>query len=789
MTEPGKRRWAWDVEASDPLQPWDGATMAVVKSEDGDCERFIGADCLESMATHMQKARGTYIAHFGGGYDVPLLLNYWRPKKIVLSGSNILIAEDARDLQLRDSYPWWLCSLAKIGEACGLPKMDVDRAQMERLTLDEQVKYCERDVDVLLRGVDEASRFLQHHGAKHAWTAGQSAARLVEALEPGSWRALKANRCTTVDVMEMLTSGAVRGGRVECGARGVVEGVHVYDIKSSYPARYATRDVGIGLRRAVPGDTVGVWRCSWRWTDRRRIPPALDQQTMCGAGDCESWLIDDEITAFESCGVKVTRHEGWAADEVLPIGQEFAEVMYRAKEGTGPERAFSKVFLNAWHGKATMSPLQEQFTAWLPKKYWEPGGEPRRVPEGPKGGWWHRYLTLDGDKNGLLRPFQQPIMGALILGRARVALWEIDDALYRAGWPVLYNDTDSVMTTCPPESMPVPLGKELGQLAYEGGPFTAYFLGPKAYCLTDPMTGQVKKCALKGVPHKSYADGIFDGELFREARGIERLKGMGPFSRKGPGRDVRVQLFERALRSSARALKDGLSTFLTGARGVGDEDPGVWKRAPVIRTIRPCGRGKFHETPSTYEYLATIEVNAAALLHNLPDTYERATVARSQATVDFALAKGLMVRRKDVSSLPRLPRMASEEKGQRSRVDAWAAYREVMRASGIESHPGELVDRLAWEARRGLGPEPEGAPFSVFAEKLRGPFWRGALNAATAVREHEGLHAFRVPLALLTVTADTLCITAKGENWLLCVGPMWSPTDDENDSEDSEYVE
>lgn len=119
--------WGWDVEASDPLRPWDGATLAVVKSEHGDVERFIGDDCLERAAAHMQKARGVYAAHYGGGYDVPLLLNHWRPKKIVLSGSNILIAEEAWDLKLRDTFPWWLCGLKKIGEACGLEKLDVDR--------------------------------------------------------------------------------------------------------------------------------------------------------------------------------------------------------------------------------------------------------------------------------------------------------------------------------------------------------------------------------------------------------------------------------------------------------------------------------------------------------------------------------------------------------------------------------------------------------------------------------------------------------------------------------------
>jgi hypothetical protein len=770
-TKAGRRRWGWDVEASDPLRPWDGATLAVVKSEEGDCERFVGPDCLERVAAHMQKARGTYFAHYGGGYDVPLLLNHWRPKRLVLSGSNILIAEDAHDLKLRDTFPWWLSSLAKVGQAVGVHKLDVDRAQMERLSLDEQVKYCEQDVDVLLAGVGAASDFLTARGAQQAFTAGQSAASLVRALEPGSWKALQRNRCDVDDVMTMLNSGAVRGGRVECGARGVVEGVHVYDIKSSYPARYAHRDVGVGLRVATPDDTVGVWRCRWRWTDRRRVPPALDARTMCGVGDCEAWLIDDEIAAFESCGVAVERLEGWAAKEVIPIGQSFAAEMFACKEGAGPERFCAKVFLNSWHGKATMSPLQEQFTAWYPKSYWGPGGPPQLVPEGPNA-TWNRYLTLDADREGLLKPYQQPITGTLILGRARVAIWEIDDALHKAGWPVLYNDTDSVMTTCPPELMPWKLGNQLGELAHEGGPYVGYFLGPKAYCLTDPTTGQVKKCALKGIPHRSYTDGVVDPDgLFREARGVERVRGNGVFARKGPGRDTRVQLFERALgpHGAARALKDGLSTFLRGVQGVGDRGPGVWCRSPVIRTVRPSGRGKVHVSETEYEYLATVEVGCARLLQSLPDPEARVLERHAIAAVELARAKGLVEVVHDKAQLPRLPREQYDRpSGKRgTRVDAWQSYRELLEASRVTDD----------EATR-----RDGAAFASFAARSKGATtWRDLARRIEAFNA-EGFHApLHAPIAWLTPSRRLMRATDAGVAWLAALGPLWNPDDEEED--------
>jgi hypothetical protein len=822
----GRRVWGWDVEASDPERPWDGATLVVVKSEEGDCERFIGPDCLERFATHAQKARGIYLAHYGGGYDVPLLLNYWRPKKIVLSGSNILIAEDKKDLVLRDTFPWWLCGLAKMGDAVGLPKLDVDRAAMERLTLDEQVVYCERDVDIMLRGYEEARDFLRDRGAAHAWTAGQSAASLVRAIEPGTWRELKRHRNHVDDVKEMLDSGAVRGSRVECCVRGRVDGVHVYDIKSSYPARYAHDDVGVGMRRSLPHDTVGVWRCSWRWTDRRRIPPALDQTSMCGVGECSSWLIDDEIAAFEACGVKVTRHEGWSPLVSMPVAQDFAELMFSFKEGTSSARAFSKVFLNAWHGKATMNPLQQQFTEWHPKRgvegptlrgeWWSPAGAPRRVPEGEHGGWWHRYFTLDADGEGMCKPFQQPIMGALILGRARVALWQINDALFNAGWPVLYNDTDSVMTTCPPDRMPVRLGKALGELAHEGGPYTGFFLGPKAYCLTDPSTGQVQKCALKGVPHKSYADGMFEANIFREARGDERIRGTGIFARKGKGHDVRAELFARALGpvGASKALKDGLSTFLRGARGVDEKGekgrPGVWKRALVVRTVRPSGRGKifFPDDPLRFQYMAPVEVAAARLLQQLPDTVTHATKRISHAAVHLVHDKGLAETVHDANVLPRLPREhVDAESGKRvSRYDRWAAFHELLDAAGVTADdPGQYpfgeLDRMWRKWSRGGGPEPGAwtggeldalrrecgvlflsSPFEAW-ERLtrRAVVWRDVLPAVAALRGVEGLERLHVPLELLQPSKELLVRTAAGQAWLAALGPLWDP-EDESDS-------
>ena len=590
------RLWTWDIETLD----WDKPLCAVATSEEGDVARFWGSDCLEKMRDHMRATKGTYVAHYGGGFDVPLLLNVHKFRKIILTGSNILCAEDSRDLKLRDSYPWFLASLAKIGKAVGLEKSpDVDRTNLGAHAQSEILDYCERDCEVLLRGVHSAQSFLREHDAQQAWTAGASAVSLLRALEPGTWKALQAHRVREGMLRESLR--AVRGGRVECTARGRVEGVYSYDFKSSYPARYATRPLCAGVRRATKRDQVGVWRCRWHWPHRDRIPPALDSATMCGVGTCEGWLIDEEIALFEECGVKVHRHEGFAPETILDIGHVFLETMFAAKEGGGPYSAFAKVWGNALHGKLCEDPVKEHFTAWRPSKY--------LVDRGLnfQGHWW-RYSDTSIGEDGKAAAHAQPVAGALILGRARAALNRVQRKLQEAGWELYYCDTDSVMTNCPPEKMPVPLGLKLGDLAYEAGPCEGWFLGPKAYLLIDEK-GAICKSALKGVPLKHYQEGIFEGGAYRQALRAR------PGREAEKGTDLRLEVFRRALKEGARCEKQGISSFLVGL-GEGE----LWGAHSVTRTIKPSGRGKVFNVSNgrDWAYLTTEESIALDVARKLP---------------------------------------------------------------------------------------------------------------------------------------------------------------------------
>lgn len=604
--------WTWDLETVD----WDQPLCAVAVSEKGDVERFFGDDSVARVVDHMKKTRGVYGAHFGGGFDIPLALNVHLFRKIILTGSNILCAEDKHSLTLRDTYPWFLNSLAKIGKALGFEKDEsVDRTNLLAHTEKEILDYCQRDCEVLMQGVQGALAFLGGYGARAAWTAGASAMSLLRALEPGTWHAMQDNKIPVETVRSALDAGVVQGGRVEGPARGYVPRVFAYDIKSSYPSQYATRDLPLGMRPATRKDRVGVWRCRWVWHDRWRVPPALDQATHAGVGPCEGWLIDDEIAALEECGVPVNRFEGWAPNTMVAMGQEFVRVLYAEKERGS---FFAKVWINSAHGKWSEHPLKDCYTKYRPSEYFEPEG---MKPEGP---YWH-WAEIKCDDKGFAAPHCQPLASALTLGRARVKLWRIIDALQRAGWEVYYWDTDSIFTNCPPERMPVPLGKELGMLAYEAGPCEGYFLGPKAYLLINEF-GEITKQALKGVPLKSYNNAVEDDGVIREAKRARPATPGRPARDAEVGTDLRLEVFRRALTDKgARCMKDGVTSFLTGLHGVkgadGKRREVHWGRHPLERVITVCGRGKAHGELSTdWCYLSTLEM---VVLHFLADLIAR----------------------------------------------------------------------------------------------------------------------------------------------------------------------
>lgn len=598
--------WAYDLEAKN----WDEVTCAVAISDVGDVERFVGPDSLAQIAQFQIDVGGTWVAHAGGIYDTLLVSGArgrpWR--EVVMSGSAVLCAKDRGNLKVRDTFRWWLAGLGKVGgyleklEAverdAGRPaepvgkwkKKDVDRKRIEDLSDAEALAYCESDTEILLKGVQTARAYMAERNARSAWTAGASALSLLEALEPASWALLGAYQ---LPYQTAIAAGqAVRGARVENWALGRVDSVYVYDLKSAYPAAYATKAIGIGARHVEPGGLHvpgTVWRVKWCWPWRDRVPPVLDQATGAGHGWCEAWVVEEELEELEDY-VGVQKLEGWAPEITARVGQVFAKTLYDEKEAGS---FFGKTFLNSGHGKFSESPIKECWTNERPRSWHGP--EPERI-----GDYW-RYFKASHDVRGMCARHIQPVAAAQILGRTRATLWGWIRAVLEAGGEVYYCDTDSVHCNLPPDKMPRPLGVSLGDLAFEGGPFVGYYCGPKAYCLVDPATGVPCKGALKGVPWKSLEDGvaisrdIFGARRFRQARGKET------------GSDVRLDVFLDALEvgGGASVVKEGIASWVQGLRRKAG-----WSRSEIERTINPQEGGKAFRpavSSTTWGYLSPTE--------------------------------------------------------------------------------------------------------------------------------------------------------------------------------------
>lgn len=472
---------AFDIEAHAAKEGafGDQFSLACAVTSTGAVEHF---DTREELQSWTEEWEGNAFAHSGGTYDFLFLQG---KDEVLLTGSRILSARLGK-ARLKDTYPMMPMSLKKIGDAVGLHKLEVDRANLHRITREEERRYCEVDTRILVKALHQHRSFcletVPHNSPSWPSTAGATAVYCAEAYEREAVRHMA--RHPLDPSVHLEHSGMVQGGRCELWQLGEVKGpVYAYDIKSSYPARYLEAPLPVGPWRPVSHEVHGVpavWRVKFS-QPRDRLPVLSSDGVFCHEG--EGWATHEELYAARSLlGAKVEVLDGWVSARVLPLGQSFVRELYRLKESGSP---FAKVCLNALHGKFGQRLL---------------GGIYRR--NGAGGFAFDEELSLP-------RWYQRPLVEAHILARARVALWKAMDALHRGGWSVLYTDTDSVHTNCPPERFAAVtgarMGKELGDWELKGTATAALYLAPKVYALRwdEATAAQVKAptfVACKGFP-------------------------------------------------------------------------------------------------------------------------------------------------------------------------------------------------------------------------------------------------------------------------------------------------
>lgn len=437
---------------------WDKFGLAVMMDEYGEKEVAYSLPELQRM---VERTPGNLWAHSGGTYDFLFLSG---KDEVILSGSRVLRAKVGK-ARLCDSFPLMQMSLEKVGQAVGVHKTKVDRTRLDELSTQEVEDYCAQDCQVLLAALKAHRDFIEtvpHPHPRLPTTSGASAVYCAEAWDAPVALHLSKSTPSFEDWEEQR--GTVMGGRCELWRLGHVRGpVYYYDVKSSYPSRYLEGPLPVGpwrkVNHAPRAGTVGVFRVKFSQPKDRL--PLLTSSPPDGYGgvhahEGEGWATSEEIeVARAELGARVEVLHGWVSELVGPLGRRFVEKLFRLKEEGQP---FAKVTFNSLHGKFGQNILN---------------GVWRRHPRG----WVY------DEELSVPRWYQRPLVEGAILARARIGLWRTMDALRVQGWRVLYTDTDSVHTDCPPSLFPGTLGEAPGEWDLKLAASEALYLAPKVYAL------------------------------------------------------------------------------------------------------------------------------------------------------------------------------------------------------------------------------------------------------------------------------------------------------------------
>lgn len=449
-----------------------------------------------------------FFAHAGGLADVQFLLQELMDRgyevKAAFSGSSAIIVEIKRGDHkwlLIDSY--WLVrsSLKKIGEAVGIKKMKdyvcpgtnwitapdgskvIDCAGCSHpppedladpwcifyAPYGELRTYNEQDCLILWTAISWLQDGLLQMGSELCMTQASSAMRLYRRSY------LDIDIKTHATINERARESYV-GSRVEVQAPRC-EHAYYYDVNSSFPFAMTFPAPG-SLRGGSPrlrtsGDELFLADVEIE-VPEMYLPPIpwrhpKEKRVYFPTGRWRSWLMGVDVRLLEASGGKihkVHRVLEFQAHETLAA---YSRDLYerRLKSTTEFEKMLYKLLLNSLYGKFGENPLK---TA----AYFNPTdteGLEMLMP-----GIFAREERMDVEH-------EHVVVASHITAFARRTLYKFDRMALDAGYKLFYNDTDSIVTTAPPEVFGSAIGKELGQLKWEYEILNGMFVAPKIYLL------------------------------------------------------------------------------------------------------------------------------------------------------------------------------------------------------------------------------------------------------------------------------------------------------------------
>jgi len=358
--------------------------------------------------------------------------------------------KDGHHLKIVSSTNYFDCKLKELGQAVGLPKLEID---FKEASDDQLCIYCFRDVEILLRALCEYIAFNRAHD-----TGRFSYTKAAQAFS--SFRHRFMDRKIYIHhekKVEELERAAYFGGRVECNRIGEIGGGEktFLDVNSMYPAVMKAHRYPTKLRFYFEGDECeGALRyldtsCCIAEVTLKTADPAYalrrDGKLIFPVGTFRTFLCTEGLRRAQHSGELLKVHQ-LAVYESHYIFKEYVDYWYpfKAKYRACGNELYTKIvklFLNSLYGKfGQKQPIFEE--------YFEPEAGPPRsehcidIETGERWVEIHSFGKVKrqiGEKNGN-KSFVA--IAAHVTEYSRFALWDLCSTAGRQR--VYYMDTDSI---------------------------------------------------------------------------------------------------------------------------------------------------------------------------------------------------------------------------------------------------------------------------------------------------------------------------------------------------------
>lgn len=523
----GRRDWpklaVFDIEA----EKWVKVTLVCHVDEYGARKAFW--DVPSYLNWLFRGFEGDHVwAHWGGHYDHRFIIQEATMRgwswETVQSGNLIIIVtvmhpKTRKKIHFCESARLMPDSVERIGKTIDLPKLDVDRSHIEKLSLPDAMAYCLRDCDIVLKGLQYMRKALKLIDADFAYTLASVSSRWVRRSSALQWQKFyvpdPSNPRKKIYSPQMLLADefcmpAYFGGRTEVFKAGKFTGpLYYYDIRSSYPWSMTLplpaylKDIGPppkNTRRALEKCGISEAIVTVPDTYLPILPVRGKGKLLFPVGTFKGRWTNLELVEAIKRGAKVkltSQCTFYPMTFLKNFVDTFYELRLKAIEEGDPFRSYAyKIALNSLYGKLIESVDRKSIVhgSRAVNRAIAVHGE-KAIEPTPCPGVYAVSTTQDGS-------FRHVAAGAYVTARSRLRLFEGLEKARQAGGNVYYCDTDSIVTDVPLTGEK----DELGGFKLEATFSEFEALAPKVYRAITDEGKRIWK--VKGVPIRVKREGV-----------------------------------------------------------------------------------------------------------------------------------------------------------------------------------------------------------------------------------------------------------------------------------------